>query len=83
MAKLNTQSWGRKEKKAPKNRNRGEFPHMKKIMYQKNTPTMANTVLDGKRVCVFYLIFGTRQTYLLSPLLLSILLEVAPNAIRQ
>lgn len=42
---------------------------------------MANTLLDGKRLHAVYLVFGTKWTYLLSPVLCNILLEVVPDAI--
>ena len=58
----------------------GAFLNMIKAIYEKPT---ANIILNGQKLKAFPLRSGTRQGYLLSPLLFNILLEVLATAIRQ
>ena len=51
-----------------------------KAIYERST---ANIIVNGQKLKAFPLRSGTRQEYLLSPLLLNILLEVLATAIRQ
>ena len=51
-----------------------------KTIYDKPT---ANIILNGEKLKAFPLKSGTRQRYLLSPLLFNIVLEVLATAIRE
>ena len=48
-----------------------------------NYKTTGNIILSGEKLKLFPLKSGTRQGYLLSPLLLNIVLEVLATAIRE
>ena len=58
----------------------GAFLNIMKTIYEKST---ANIILNGQKLKVFPLGSGTRQWYLLSPLLFNIALEVLATVIRQ
>ena len=58
----------------------GAYLNIVKAIYEKST---ANIILNGQKLKAFPLRSGTRQEYLLSPLLLNILLAVLATAIRQ
>jgi len=57
----------------------GTFLNILKVIYDKPT---ANIILNGKKLKAFPLKLGKRQVCPLSPLLLSIVLEVLATAIR-
>ena len=58
----------------------GIYLNIIKVIYDKPT---ANMILNGEKLKVFPLRSGTRQGCLLSPLLLSIVLEVLVTEIRE
>ena len=58
----------------------GAYLNIIKAMYEKST---ANIIFNGQKLKAFPLRSGTRQGYLLLPLLLNIVLEVLATAIRQ
>ena len=58
----------------------GKHFNITKAIYDKPT---GNLILNGGKLKVFPLRSGTRQKYLLSPLLFNIVLEVLATAIRQ
>ena len=58
----------------------GIYLNIIKAIYDKLT---ANIILNGEKLKEFLLRSGTRQGYLLSPLLFSIVLEVLATAIRE
>ena len=58
----------------------GTYLNMIKTIYDKPT---ANIILNGEKLKEFPLRSGTRQTYLLAPLLFNIALEVLAIAIRE
>ena len=58
----------------------GTYLNIIKAIYDKPT---ANIILNGEKLKAFPLKSGTRQKYLLSPLLFSIVLEALAIAIRE
>ena len=58
----------------------GTYLNIMKVIYDKLT---ANIILNGEKLKPFPLRSGTRQGFLLSPLLLNIVLEVLATAIRE
>ena len=58
----------------------GTYLNMIKAIYDKPT---ANIILNGEKLKELPLRSGTRQGWLLSPLLFNIVLEVLPTAIRE
>ena len=58
---------------------KGTYLNIVKAIYDK---PMANIILNGEKLKAFPLRSGTRQGYPLSPLLLSIVMEVFPTEIR-
>ena len=58
----------------------GTYLNIKKAIYDKPT---ASIILNGQKLQTFPLRSGTRQGYLLSPLLFNIVLEFLDTAIRQ
>lgn len=69
------------DENAQKTQNRGKFPQHDKVICEKPT---AKIILKGERLKAFPLRPEKhKEGYLLSQLLLSIVLEVLPRAIRQ
>ena len=58
----------------------GTYLNIVKAIYDKPT---ANIILNGEKLKAFSLRSGTRQGYLLLPLLFNIVLEVLPTEIRE
>ena len=58
----------------------GTYLNIMKAIYDKHT---ANIILNGEKLKAFPLKSGTRQSCLLSPLLVNIVLEVLATAIRE
>ena len=58
----------------------GTYLNIIKAMYDKST---TNIILNGKKMKKFMLRSGTRQRYLLSPLLSNIVLKVLATAFRE
>ena len=59
---------------------KGTYNNIVKAIYDKPT---ANIILNGEKLKAFSLRSGTRQGYLLLPLLFNIVLEVLPTEIRE
>lgn len=66
--------------KSQKNRNKEELPQFDKDYLQKSA---GNITLNGESLNAFFLRQGTRQDYLVSPLLCNTVLEVLTSAIRK